>query len=84
MRRFSVVQEPTGTWSVFDAIFDLPAEVDGQLLIGLTRDGAIRAAAKANASMLPRRPGAGPALEAANDCGLATEHPWTRSKAGSA
>lgn len=50
--RFSVVQEPSGTWAVFDGIFGLPADFAGRTLIGLPRDEAYRLAANANHGVL--------------------------------
>ena len=38
--RFAVVREPSETWSVLDRLFNLPAENDGRLLVGLTHDEA--------------------------------------------
>jgi hypothetical protein len=56
MRRFVTVEDAGGTWSVFDAVFGLPADVEGRLATGLPREEAIRAAAKANARILGWRP----------------------------
>ena len=50
--RFRVVQEPSGTWAVFDEIFGLPADFAGRTLIGLPRDEAYRLAANANHGVL--------------------------------
>ena len=40
MQRFETVMEPTGAFSIFDVLTGLPAELDGQALIGLSRDEA--------------------------------------------
>ncbi|CCV14066.1 conserved hypothetical protein [Mesorhizobium sp. STM 4661] len=45
---FLTVQEPTGTWAVFDTTVDAPADFAGTCLIGLTRDRAEWLAARAN------------------------------------
>lgn len=46
--RFLTVQEPTGTWAVFDTTVDVPADFAGTCLIGLTRDRAEWLAVRAN------------------------------------
>ncbi|MER8410297.1 MULTISPECIES: hypothetical protein [unclassified Mesorhizobium] len=37
MGRFEIVEEPTGTFSTFDTITELPAAVEGGACIGLYR-----------------------------------------------
>lgn len=59
--RFTAVQEPSGTWAVFDQIFDLPAELAGRSLIGLTRDEADRLAPSAKQEISRWRPTSGSA-----------------------
>lgn len=39
--RLELLQEPTGTWAVFDEDSGLPVVVDGRLLIGLSYDDAV-------------------------------------------
>lgn len=38
--RFELVEEPTGTWAVFDTIVGVPASVEGRVLIGLSKEEA--------------------------------------------
>ena len=54
--RFAVVREPSEMWSVFDRLFNLPAENNGRLLVGLTHDEAKREASNTNAKLLGWRP----------------------------
>ena len=61
--RYAVIEETTGTWSVFDRLFDVPAATDGRLLIGLTRDEASQEAVQANEKLLRWRP-TGPGTKA--------------------
>lgn len=59
--RYAVVEGATGTWSVVDRLFEVPAATDGRLLVGLTRDEASQKAVQANDKLLrwrPRGPGA--------------------------
>lgn len=42
MSRFLIVQEPTSLWAVFDAFSGVPAEIAGNVQIGLTKDEAER------------------------------------------
>ncbi len=56
MGRFIVLQDPCGTWGVFDTIFDLPAEIGGRLMVGLSLDDAKACAASANEEYLRARP----------------------------
>jgi hypothetical protein len=46
--RFVAVQEPTGTWAVFDEILGIPAAIADRPLIGLEQDEAELLSAKAN------------------------------------
>jgi hypothetical protein len=46
--RFAAVQEPTGTWAVFDEILGIPAAKGDRPLIGLERDEAELLSANAN------------------------------------
>lgn len=48
MDRYVVVQEPSGSWAVFDALLDAPAEIGGKTRIGLSRDEAKRIAETEN------------------------------------
>lgn len=41
--RFSVVADPTGTWSVWDSKKDTPAEMAGSALVDLDRPRALAA-----------------------------------------
>ena len=38
--RFEIEKEPTDTWAVFDTVDDVPAELDGRTLIGLSHEQA--------------------------------------------
>ena len=49
--RFAAMQDPCDDWLVCDLICDLPAEMDGWPLIGLTRDEAEQLADMANAGL---------------------------------
>ncbi|WP_131802832.1 hypothetical protein [Mesorhizobium sp. ORS 3428] len=46
--RFVAVQEPTGSWTVFDTASEEPAELAGRVLIGLTLHEAHRLTAVVN------------------------------------
>ncbi|MBN9550202.1 MAG: hypothetical protein J0H31_15300 [Alphaproteobacteria bacterium] len=46
--RFVAVQDPTGSWAVFDTVNEEPAEFAGRVLIGLTSHEAQWLAAAAN------------------------------------
>jgi len=46
--RFVAVQEPTGSWAVFDTANEEPAEFAGRVLIGLTLHEAWWLTAAAN------------------------------------
>ena len=54
--RFYVVKATNQTWSVFDQLFRQPTQMDGRMLVGLTRHEAKREAAKANEVLLRWRP----------------------------
>ena len=54
--RFAVVREPSETWSVLDRLFNLPAQNDGRLLVGLTHDEASLEASNTNEKLLRWRP----------------------------
>jgi hypothetical protein len=54
--RFYVIKATNQTWSVFDALFRQPAQMDGRMLVGLTRHEAKREASKANEVLLRWRP----------------------------
>lgn len=47
--RFAAMQDPCDDWLVYDLVVDLPAEIDGRVLIGLTRDEAEQLTDQANA-----------------------------------
>ena len=47
--RFATMQDPSETWLVYDLISDLPAEIAGRPLIGLTKNEAEHLSATANA-----------------------------------
>lgn len=49
--RFAAIQDPCDDWLVCDLVLDLPAEMDGQALIGLTRGEAEQLAEQANAGI---------------------------------
>ncbi|MBZ9989730.1 hypothetical protein LB572_21770 [Mesorhizobium sp. BH1-1-5] len=49
--RFAVMQDPCDDWLVCDLVCDLPAEMDGRPLIGLTRAEAEQLADRANAGI---------------------------------
>ncbi|MBZ9737191.1 hypothetical protein LB534_27450 [Mesorhizobium sp. CA18] len=47
--RFAAIQDPCDDWLVCDLVSDLPAEIAGRLLIGLTQREAEQLADQANA-----------------------------------
>ncbi|RUU59285.1 hypothetical protein [Mesorhizobium sp. M2C.T.Ca.TU.002.02.1.1] len=47
--RFVAMQDPCDDWLVYDLAFDLPAEMGGRPLIGLTRGEAEQLADRADA-----------------------------------
>ncbi|BCM22532.1 hypothetical protein [Mesorhizobium sp. J8] len=47
--RFAAMQDPCDDWLVYDLVVDLPAEIQGRVLIGLTRDEAEQLTDQANA-----------------------------------
>ncbi|TPJ72645.1 hypothetical protein [Mesorhizobium sp. B2-6-2] len=47
--RFAAIQDPCDDWLVCDLVSDLPAEIAGRLLIGLTQCEAEHLADQANA-----------------------------------
>ena len=47
--RFAAMQDPCDDWLVYDLVLDIPAEMDGRPLIGLTRGEAEQLADLANA-----------------------------------
>ena len=49
--RFAAMQDPCDDWLVYDLALTLPAEMDGQVLIGLTRGEAEDLANQANAGI---------------------------------
>ncbi|TPL38895.1 hypothetical protein [Mesorhizobium sp. B2-4-6] len=49
--RFAAMQDPCDDWLVCDLAFDVPAEMDGRPLIGLTRGQAEQLADLANAGL---------------------------------
>lgn len=60
MERFEILEEPTGTFSIFDTFTELPATVEGGACIGLYRHevplallAAIEAVQHGNFSLLP-------------------------------
>ncbi|CAN7737189.1 hypothetical protein [Mesorhizobium caraganae] len=53
------MQDPCDHWLVYDLMSALPAEVEGRLLMGLTRREAEQLAAQANASFV-RQPSRSP------------------------
>jgi hypothetical protein len=54
MNRFIVVQEPTCTWAVLDAVDNVPAEFGDVVLIGLGKAEAVKLASLANAEQTLR------------------------------
>ena len=50
--RFAAIQDPCDDWLVCDLICDLPAELEGRALIGLTRSEAEQLADQANAGIV--------------------------------
>jgi len=50
--RFAAMQDPCDHWLVCDLVSDLPAEIEGRLLIGLTRSEAEELAEQANAGII--------------------------------
>ena len=50
--RFAAMQDPCDHWLIYDLMSALPAEVEGRLLMGLTRREAEQLAAQANASFV--------------------------------
>ena len=77
--RYIVVKEWSQTWSVFDRVFGLPAQMGGQMLVGLTRHEAKREASKANESLLRWRPtGVGPKKMRRSGSAVASEQPQHR------
>jgi len=52
--RFAAMRDPRDDWLVCDLVSDLPAEIEGRLLIGLTRGEAEQLAARANAGIVGR------------------------------
>lgn len=51
MNRYIVLQEPTCTWAVFDAIMDRPAILENRVAVGLDRLDAVDLASRANESI---------------------------------
>ena len=77
--RYIVVKEWSQTWSVFDQVLGVPAQMGGQMLVGLSRHEAKREASKANESLLRGRlTGAGPKKMRRNDSAVASEQPQHR------
>jgi hypothetical protein len=54
--RFISLQDPVDNWMVYDSVSELPAELAGTILIGLSRDQADFLARKANAPSEPKWP----------------------------
>lgn len=56
--RFAAMQDPSDRWLVYDLTSDLPAEIAGRLLMGLTRSEAEQIAEQANTGFVrqPTRP----------------------------
>ncbi|TGT70110.1 hypothetical protein EN802_23295 [bacterium M00.F.Ca.ET.159.01.1.1] len=52
--RFAAMQDPCDDWLVCDLVFDLPAELEDRLLIGLARSEAEQLAGLANAGIIRR------------------------------
>jgi len=50
--RFAAMQDPCDHWLIYDLMSALPAEVEGRLLMGLTRREAEQLAAQANAGLV--------------------------------
>ncbi|ARP64372.1 hypothetical protein A9K65_014050 [Mesorhizobium sp. WSM1497] len=46
--RFVLIMDPADQWLVYDEVAGLPAERDGEVLIGLSREAAERLALNAN------------------------------------
>ena len=55
--RYVERKQVKGTWCVWDRVFDLPAEIHGRMLVGLTATNARREASQANVAWLRWRPG---------------------------
>ncbi|RWB66891.1 MAG: hypothetical protein EOQ50_31780 [Mesorhizobium sp.] len=53
--RFAAMQNPCDDWHVYDLALDPPPEMDGRVLIGLTR-GEAEQLEQANAEFLRRPP----------------------------
>ena len=51
-QRFEVVKEPTDTWAVFDIVLNVPAEIRGRTLIGLSLEEANRSLLRLNFEIL--------------------------------
>ena len=74
--RYIVVKQWSQAWSVFDRVFGLPAQMGGQMLVGLTRHEAKREASKANESLLRWSPaGVSTKKMRGNDRVVALEQP---------
>ena len=55
--RYIERKQSKGTWCVWDRVLDLPAVIDGRMLVGLSPDAASREASNANEAWLRWRPG---------------------------
>ncbi|MDX8453701.1 hypothetical protein RFM98_13120 [Mesorhizobium sp. VK9D] len=49
---YAALQDPCDSWLVCDLVSGLPAEIEGRLLIGLTRQEAEQLADQANAGIV--------------------------------
>jgi hypothetical protein len=54
--RFEAILAPDESWMIFDLITGMPAEIDGQALIGLDRQAAAELAQEANHACQSTRP----------------------------
>lgn len=51
-QRFEILKEPSDTWAVFDTVEEVPAELDGKTLIGLSHEEACLALFHLNVEVL--------------------------------
>jgi hypothetical protein len=53
IERYEVLRQPCDTWAVFDTLSGLPAEQNGELLLGLSKAAAEQAGCRLNAIVPP-------------------------------
>ncbi|TIN67179.1 MAG: hypothetical protein E5Y30_28820 [Mesorhizobium sp.] len=68
MGRFENLEEPTGTFPIFDAITELPARVEGGVCTGLYRQEVPQELLAAVETVQPGHFSPLPSLAALNDC----------------